>query len=235
MTIPGVASDTSINSGGVWKLSGAVASGTTTVNSGGILSGDNGQIAGTVNILDKIRSFMSGPQKGIYDEVRAFLTAQDQNIAFIEESAADKLRKALADPQCLKGTVIQELKADFYALKERIEQTVLAERNAVTTAIDEVADKIDQTSELATLPSEQQARIRDGFAAQKAGLAAQSQILTLRHLLTEVHSNLLADTLTRLPPSNSSRSRPSRAIRALSSTAACRRSSGGGIRSESGK
>lgn len=150
------------------------------------------------DILDKIRSFMSGPQKGIYDEVRAFLTAQDQNIAFIEESAADKLRKALADPQCFKGTVIQELKADFYALKERIEQTVLAERNAVTTAIDEVADKIDQTSEFAALPSEQQARIRDGFAAQKAGLAAQSQILALRHLLTEVHSNLLADTLTRI-------------------------------------
>lgn len=150
------------------------------------------------DILDKIRSFMSGPQKGIYDEVRAFLTAQDQNIAFIEESAADKLRKALADPQCFKGTVIQELKADFYALKDRIEQTVLAERNAVTTAIDEVADKIDQTSEFAALPSEQQARIRDGFAAQKAGLAAQSQILALRHLLTEVHSNLLADTLTRI-------------------------------------
>lgn len=150
------------------------------------------------DILDKIRSFMSGPQKGIYDEVRAFLTAQDQNIAFIEESAADKLRKTLADPQCFKGTVIQELKADFYALKERIEQTVLAERNAVTTAIDEVADKIDQTSEFAALPSEQQARICDGFAAQKAGLAAQSQILALRHLLTEVHSNLLADTLTRI-------------------------------------
>ncbi|MDG6095025.1 BREX system P-loop protein BrxC [Acetobacter sp. AN02] len=150
------------------------------------------------DILDKIRSFVSGPQKGIYDEVRAFLTAQDQNIAFIEESAANKLRKALADPQCFKGTVIQELKADFYALKERIEQTVLAERNAVTTAIDEVADKIDQTSEFAALPSEQQARIRDGFAAQKAGLATQSQILALRHLLTEVHSNLLADTLTRI-------------------------------------
>lgn len=150
------------------------------------------------DILDKIRSFMSGPQKGIYDEVRAFLTAQSQNIAFVEESAADKLRKALADPQCFKGTVIQELKADFYALKERIEQTILAERNAVKTAIDEVADKIDQTSEFAALPSEQQARIRDGFATQKAGLVAQSQILALRHLLTEVHSNLLADTLTRI-------------------------------------
>lgn len=150
------------------------------------------------DILDKIRSFMSGPQKGIYDEVRAFLTAQGQNIAFLEESAADKLRKALADPQCFKGTAIQELKAAFYALKERIEQAVLTERDAVMTAIDEVATKIDQTSEFAALPPEQQTRIRDHFAAQKAGLATQSQILALRHLLTEVHSNLLADTLTRI-------------------------------------
>lgn len=150
------------------------------------------------DILDKIRSFMSGPQKGIYDEVRTFLTAQGQNIAFVEESAADKLRKALADPQCFKGTAIQELKADFYALKERIEQTVLAERNAVTTAIDEVADKIAQTSEFAALSPDQRARIRDHFATQKADLAAQSHILALRHQLTEVHSNLLADTLTRI-------------------------------------
>ena len=75
------------------------------------------------DILDKVRSFMSGPQKGIFDEVRAFLAGQDQNLAYAGDSAADKLRQALTDPQCYKGNAIQELKADFYALKERIEQT----------------------------------------------------------------------------------------------------------------
>lgn len=150
------------------------------------------------DILDKIRSFMSGPQKGIYDEVRAFLTAQNQNLDYAENSAADTLRQVLADPQCFKGTAIQELKADFYALKERIEQTVLAERNAVIAAIDEVAEKIAQTSEFRALPSDQQARIREGFATQKSGLASQSLIPALRNRATEVRSNLLADTLTRI-------------------------------------
>lgn len=150
------------------------------------------------DVLDKVRSFMSGPQKGIYDEVRAFLTAQEQNLAYDEDAAADTLRQVLADPQCFKGTAIQELKADFYALKERIEQTVLAERNAVIAAIDEVAEKIVQTSEFGALPSEQQGRIREGFATQKSGLAGQSLVPALRNRATEVQSNLLADTLTRI-------------------------------------
>ncbi|HMM73771.1 MAG TPA: BREX system P-loop protein BrxC, partial [Rhodocyclaceae bacterium] len=150
------------------------------------------------DILDKVRNFMSGPQKGIYDEVRAFLTAQDQNVTFAEDSAADALRQALADPQCFKGTAVQELKADFYALKERIEQTVLAERNAVIAAIEEVAEKTTQTSEFRALPPEQQTRIRDELAAQKASVASQTLIPALRHRATEVRSNLLADTLTRI-------------------------------------
>ncbi|MFD1942490.1 BREX system P-loop protein BrxC [Paradevosia shaoguanensis] len=150
------------------------------------------------DVFDKVRSFMRGPQKAIYDEVRSFLTKQDQNLGYSEGAAADKLRQVLEDPQCYKGTAIQELKADFYALKERIEQTVLAERNAVIIAIDEVAGKVAQTSEFGALPPEQQARIREGLTARKSDLAAQSLIPALRNLATEVRSNLLADTLTRI-------------------------------------
>jgi len=149
-------------------------------------------------IFDKVRNFMSGAQKGIYDEVRSFLDTQDQNLGYANDSAADTLRRALADPQCFKGTAIQELKSDFYALKERIEQTVLAERNTVMAAIDEVAEKIAQTSEFGALTAEQRASIRDGLAYRKSSLAAQSLIPALRNLATEVRSNLLAETLTRI-------------------------------------
>ena len=150
------------------------------------------------DILDKVRSFMSGPQKGIYDEVRSFLTAQDQNLAYADDPATDRLRQALVDPQCFKGTIIQELKADFYTLKERIEQAVLAERTSAIAAVDGVAEKIAQTSEFRALTPEQQARIREGLAAEKSGLASQSLIPALRHRAIEARSNLLADTLTRI-------------------------------------
>ncbi|WP_234387273.1 hypothetical protein [Sphingomonas sp. STIS6.2] len=61
-----------------------------------------------------------------------------------------------------------------------------------------MAEKITQTSEFGALPSDQQARIREGFATQKSGLAAQSLIPALRNRATEVRANLLADTLTRI-------------------------------------
>lgn len=149
-------------------------------------------------VLDRIRTFMSGPQKAIYDDVRAFLNAQDQNIAYVDNGAEDALRMALADPDCFRGNAMQSLKADFYALKERVEQAVLAERNAVIAAIDEVAAKITQTSEFIALPADQQARIQAKLTDRKSALGAQNLIPALRNQANEVRANLLADTLTHI-------------------------------------
>jgi hypothetical protein len=148
--------------------------------------------------LDKIRSFMSGPQKAIYDDVRAFLAAQESNLVYVDAAAADTLRKTLADPECFKGTAIQALKADFYALKERIEQTILTERTNITTAIDEVVAKIAQTSEFRALDEGKQQRVRDGLAAHQARLSTQTHIAVLRDRATGVRSDLLADTLNQI-------------------------------------
>ncbi|GAA5624746.1 hypothetical protein Brsp04_04654 [Brucella sp. NBRC 12952] len=141
---------------------------------------------------------MSGPQKGIYDEVRLFLTTQDQNLSYSGEHAGEALRHALADPHCYKGNKIQELKADFYALKERIEQTVLAERNTVIAAIDDVLTKVVQTSEFKALSENDQRMIEQSLNAQKDGLGSQNLIPTLRNRAIEVRTNLLAETLTRI-------------------------------------
>ncbi|MGO7398523.1 BREX system P-loop protein BrxC [Rhizobium ruizarguesonis] len=150
------------------------------------------------DILDKIRSFMSGPQKAIYDDVRAFLSTQEQNLAYVDPAATDTLRKTLSDPSCFKGTTIQSLKADFYDLKERIEQTVLTERNDVIAAIDNIAAKVEQTSEFRALSLEQQVIIRDALTAHKDRLNSQNHIAVLRDRATGVRTNLLADTLNQM-------------------------------------
>lgn len=149
-------------------------------------------------IFDKIKSFMSGPQKGIYDEVRMFLTTQDQNLSYAGEQSGEALRQALADPHCYKGNKIQELKADFYALKERIEQTVLAERNAVIATIDDVLTKVAQTSEFKALSENNQRMIEQSLQAQKDGLSSQNLIPSLRNRAIEVRTNFLAEILTRI-------------------------------------
>ena len=76
-------------------------------------------------VLDKIRSFMGGAQREIYDYAREFLRDQEANISYVDAGAGEKLARALTDPACYKGTAIQSLKSDLYGLKDRVELTVL--------------------------------------------------------------------------------------------------------------
>jgi hypothetical protein len=146
-------------------------------------------------ILDKIRSFMGGAQREIYDDVRDFLLTQEANIGYVDAAAGEKLRAALRDPDCYKGTAIQSLKTDLYALKDRVELDVLKERKAVITAVDECADKVAQTAEFRALTPEQQDKIRCSLDTHKTGLDAITMIPILRDRANGARSSLMQQVL----------------------------------------
>lgn len=147
------------------------------------------------DILDKIRSFMGGAQREIYDDVRDFLQSHEANIGYVDAAAGEKLRAALRDPDCHKGTAIQALKADLYALKDKVELDVLKERKAVIAAVDECADKVAQTAEFQALTPEQQDQIRRSVASHKAGLDAVTMIPILRDRANGARSGLMQQML----------------------------------------
>jgi hypothetical protein len=157
-------------------------------------------------ILDKIRSFMGGAQKEIYDDVRDFLQAQEANISYVDASAGERLRAALRDTNCYKGTAIQSLKTDLYALKDKVELDVLKERKAVIAAVDDCADKVAQTAEFKALTPDQQDKIRHSVASHKAGLDAVTMIPILRDRANGARSSLmsqmLADIARMAPPAS---------------------------------
>ena len=131
-------------------------------------------------VLDKVRSFMGGPQKKIYDDAREFLRDQEANISYVDATGKDSISRVLADPACYKGTAIQALKSDVYALKNSVEQTVLEDRNAVITAVEECASKVAETPEFQKLAPEEQTRIKNKIDANKAGLDGIKLIPALR-------------------------------------------------------
>ena len=143
------------------------------------------------DILDKIRSFMGGAQREIYDDVRDFLQTQEANIGYVDAAAGEKLRAALRDPDCYKGTVIQSLKSDLYALKDKVELDVLKERKAVIAAVDECADKVARTAEFLALTPEQQDKIRHSLDTHKAGLDTVTMIPILRDRANGARSSLM--------------------------------------------
>lgn len=132
------------------------------------------------DVLDKVRSFMGGAQREIYDDARDFLRDQEANISYVDAAAGEALARALADPACYKGTAIQALKSDLYGLKDRVELTVLEERKAVITAIDECSAKVAQTPEFQALSADDQAHIKRNIDSHKAGLDSVKMIPILR-------------------------------------------------------
>lgn len=150
------------------------------------------------DILDKIRSFMAGSQKDIFDEVREFIRSQEANVSYVDAVNGERLREALNDPDCFKGTAIQDLKSDLYALKDKVELQVLEERKAVETAVDECAAKISQTSEFQALTSEQQDHIKRTIDSHKGGLDQVKMIPILRDRANGARTSLMPQILAEI-------------------------------------
>lgn len=147
------------------------------------------------DIFDKVKSFMGGAQIDIYDDARGMLANQSSNIDYVDPDAGQKLRRALEDPGCFKGSSIQNLKSDLFDLKNKVELKVLEERKAVIAEVHEVAAKIVQMPDFEALDADKQARITSRIDSYKAGLDTVTLIPLLQNKVTQIRSNLLADTI----------------------------------------
>jgi hypothetical protein len=150
------------------------------------------------DVLDKIRSFMAGPQRAIYDEAKAFCAQQDANLSYIDPGAAARIAAVLNDPACFKGAAIQSLKADIVDMREKIDLQVLQERQAVQAAIDTARAKIVQTAEFQNLPEPDQAAITQRIDSHVDGLDTVGAIAVLRNRATEIGRSLVSDMLSEI-------------------------------------
>ncbi len=147
------------------------------------------------DVYDKIKSFMAGAQKGIYDDARDTLMRQGANLDYVDAEAAQALRSALDDPECYKGTAIQSLKADLYELKTKVELKVLEERKAVEAAVGEVAAKVTQMEEFQALPEQSQQQVTARINTRKTGLDRIDLIPVLRDRSNDIRNTLLVEII----------------------------------------
>ena len=150
------------------------------------------------DILDKVKAFMGGAQKGIYDDVRDMLSRQSANIDYVDSAAGAKLGAALEDPGCFKGSSIQNLKSDLFDLKNKVELKILEERKAVIAEVEGVSDKIKQMPDFQALDAANQASITARIESHKAGLDTETLIPMLRDRANGARTNLLSDVVTEL-------------------------------------
>ena len=150
------------------------------------------------DVLDKIRSFMVGPQRAIYDEARDFLQTQEGNLSYADPVVAEQMRRALGDPDCYKGTAIQGLKTDLYALKETLELKLLEERKAARAAIDECKARLAVLEEFQALTPDQQERLMRRVDSHTTSLDTTTLIPVLRDRTAGVRRTLLPELLSEI-------------------------------------
>lgn len=134
-------------------------------------------------VMDPIRRFMSGAQRGIYDEARAFLQGQEANFSYVEGDGPRPLRQLLDDPHCYQGNKIQQAKSWLDSLQAEVNGRVQQEKVATLAKVDERWQRLTGMAEFADLTPEQQTHLQQPFTALKGRIEGQTLIAVVRDLL----------------------------------------------------
>jgi len=110
-------------------------------------------------VLDPVRKFWNGAQRGIYDEARRFLVDQKANFAYAGAEVSERIRAALDDPSCFKGGSIQQLKGALDGLRSELSARVGEERAAARAEIETLKGKLESLPEFSRLQDGDRAAI----------------------------------------------------------------------------
>ena len=165
-------------------------------------------------VINPIRKFMSGPQKGIYDKARAFLQEQEHNFAYIASGGSsgwalkegahedtvrpENLIAAMGDPACFKGSGMQDIKAMMEALDAKVRTQVQAEALKASETIQALKERLCGMDEFAALTSDQQGQITQPFHELTEAIREQALIPVVRDTLRQFEENDYQRLLSRM-------------------------------------
>lgn len=135
------------------------------------------------NIIDPVRKFMSGPQKGIFDNARKFVQTQEPNFAYIEGEEKLQVVGALTDPECFKGNRMQQIKTLLETLDNKVKVQIDTEISKAKDAVLALKDRLCGMGEFSKLTPEQQEKITSPFDDASREIEHQKLIAVIRDTL----------------------------------------------------
>ena len=104
------------------------------------------------SVIDPIRKFMSGPQKGIFDDARKFIDSQETNFSYVQTQVPALIQSVLKDPTCFKGNRIQQIKSELDGLVLEVEQKVNDVRTQAIEKLNTLQQRMHGLDEFQKLP-----------------------------------------------------------------------------------
>lgn len=132
------------------------------------------------SVIDPVRKFMSGPQKGIFDNARKFVQSQEPNFAYIEGEEFAQIDASMTDPECFKGNRMPQVKTQVEILQEKITAQIEAEIAKAKERVDALKGRLCGMAEFSVLNGEQQEQVTRPFNEFNSGLERQQLIAVIR-------------------------------------------------------
>ena len=141
------------------------------------------------SVIDPIRKFMSGPQKGIFDIGRKFVQAQEPNFTYIDGDETAQVIARLTDPECFKSNRIQQVKTQVETLEEKITACIKVEIAKAKEAVAALKDRLCGMTEYGVLNDEQKEQIVLPFNEFNPAIERQKLIAVIRDTLRRFEEN----------------------------------------------
>jgi hypothetical protein len=135
------------------------------------------------SVIDPVRKFMSGPQKGIFDNAHKFVQNQEPNFAYIEGDEATQVVASLTDPECFKGNRMQQVKTQVETLHEKVSAQIEAEIAKAKETVTALKGRLCGMAEFGALNHEQQEQITRSFNEFNTAIERQKLIAVIRDTL----------------------------------------------------
>lgn len=151
------------------------------------------------SVIDPVRKFMSGPQKGIFDNARKFVQTQEPNFAYIDKEegsgkwevregdpddvSSGALIAILTDPECFKGNRMQQVKTQVETLQEKVNAKIESEIVKAKETVAALKGRLCGMTEFGALNGEQQEQITRPFNEVNAAIERQKLIAVIRDTL----------------------------------------------------
>ena len=135
------------------------------------------------SVIDPVRKFMSGPQKGIFDNARKFVQTQEPNFAYIEGDETAQVVASLTDPECFKGNRMQQVKTQVETLQEKVTAQIEAEIAKAKETVAALKGRLCGMAEFSALNGDQQEQVTRPFNEFNTAIERQKLIAVIRDAL----------------------------------------------------
>ena len=111
------------------------------------------------NVLEAVKKFMNGAQRGIFENVLLYLESNNANFDYIGNESLEKLSTVAESPAPYKGALMQEAKAALELIHKEVAAQQKLERETAAEAIHQSIDKLKSFVDFSKLDSTQQIEI----------------------------------------------------------------------------